>query len=264
MILRGPMRPLAVLFVLSPASPCRAVASTAARTWATGSASAPAPARPATTARPRSRTSSPRPASTTATTRPAQAALDRLPRPGRPPTFCEWINTAARQGGLRPVEPPVAASPAARRDLPRGHRPPGPRLRRGHGHADPGRAPHPLGLRRQGGGQRPPHPDPPRPDRADPRPLLRGRLRRGRDQHLRLVAAQARRVRPRPPHLRGQLPRRHPGAPRRRALTPRQRSRASWPARWARAACCPPRPTRRSATSPATRWSGSTSSRPRG
>ena len=38
-------------------------------------------------------------------------------------------------------------------------------------------------------------------------------------------------------------------------------ARASWPARWARPACCPPRPTRRSPTSPATRWSGSSWSR---
>ena len=132
------------------------------------------------------------------------------------------------------------------RDVPGSDREARPRLRRGHGHPDPGVRPQGLRLRRQGGGERPPHAHPPGPRRGHPRPLLRRRLRRGGDQHLRLLAPQARRVRARPPHLRGELPGRHPGPPRRRAARHARPAPLRGRLDRARPACCPRRPTRRS------------------
>jgi hypothetical protein len=85
---------------------------------------------------------------------------------------------------------------------PQVHLPPGPagagaHLRRRHGHQPAAAGVEPRGLRRSRprGLQRNPHQHPPRPDRPGPPLLLRGRLRRRRDRHVRLLPGRAGRVR---------------------------------------------------------------------
>ena len=130
------------------------------------------------------------------------------------------------------------------------------RVRRRHGHSDPGARADRRGLRWHAPERQRRPPRCPRPDVIEQihRLVPRGRRRRDRDEQLPGDAAPrwtsgARRSGPRDqPRRRGARP------PRGRRVRDRRIGGASWPARSARPGCCPPATTRSCRRSRSTSW----------
>ena len=91
-----------------PDSPCRAVASTAARSWATGSASAPAPERLATACKTEVKNQLSAAGLNDGNYAACEAALVTCNAPAGA-SFCEWITTTGGKQACGLAYPPPAA-----------------------------------------------------------------------------------------------------------------------------------------------------------